>query len=153
LYKATPNRGALLGFGAECKEAHLTIRHAFLNFLNKKLCGDRFSIFPILVSDSFGLALWSRAPAGWVSTLHPSEYCSLENNTSVTTIEKITEKLDEIASRASNRRRDVGQLVDALRVAVSTIAKLGAPPTEMTPEEAPKSMRRRYRTDCAKAWA
>jgi hypothetical protein len=57
LYKATPNRGALLGFGAECKEAHLTIRHAFLNFLNKKLCGDRFSIFPILVSDSFGLAL------------------------------------------------------------------------------------------------
>jgi hypothetical protein len=71
----------------------------------------------------------------------------------VTTIEKITEKLDEIASRASNRRRDVGQLVDALRVAVSTIAKLGAPPTEMTPEEAPKSMRRRYRTDCAKAWA
>jgi hypothetical protein len=52
----------------------------------------------------------------------------------VTTIEKITEKLDEIASRASTRR-DVGQLVDALRGAVSTIAMLGAPPTEIAPEE------------------
>ena len=52
----------------------------------------------------------------------------------MTTIEKITEKLDEIASRASTRR-DVGQLVDALRGAVSTIAKLGALPTEMTPKE------------------
>jgi hypothetical protein len=52
----------------------------------------------------------------------------------LTTIEKIAAKLDEIASRASTRR-DVGQLVDALRGAVSTIAKLGALPTEMTPEE------------------
>jgi type VI protein secretion system component VasF len=52
----------------------------------------------------------------------------------LTTIEKIAAKLDEIASRASTRR-DVGQLVDALRDAVSTIAKLGALPTEMTPEE------------------
>jgi hypothetical protein len=52
----------------------------------------------------------------------------------MTTIEKITEKLDEMSSRAS-RRRDVGQLVDALRAAVSTIAMLGTPPTEMTPEE------------------
>jgi len=52
----------------------------------------------------------------------------------LTTIEKIAAKLDEIASRASSRR-DVGQLVDALRGAVSTIAKLGALPTEMTPEE------------------
>jgi hypothetical protein len=53
----------------------------------------------------------------------------------MTTLEKVTEKLDEIASRASRRRRDVGQLVDALRAAVSTIVMLGAPPTEMTPEE------------------
>jgi hypothetical protein len=52
----------------------------------------------------------------------------------LTTIEKIAAKLDEIASRASTRR-DVGQLVDALRYAVSTIATLGAPPTEITPEE------------------
>ena len=52
----------------------------------------------------------------------------------MTTIEKITEKLDEIASRASTRR-DVGQLVDALRSAVSTIVMLGAPPTQITPEE------------------
>ena len=51
------------------------------------------------------------------------------------TIEKITKKLDEIASRASNRRVTVGQLVDALRVAVSTIAMLGAPPTRMTPKQ------------------
>ena len=56
----------------------------------------------------------------------------------MTTLEKVTEKLDEIASRASRRRRDVGQLVDALRGAVSTIAKLGAPPIEMTPEERQK---------------
>jgi hypothetical protein len=49
------------------------------------------------------------------------------------TIEKITEKLDEIASRAS-KRRDVGQLVRALRVAVSTITMLAAPETRMTPE-------------------
>ena len=53
----------------------------------------------------------------------------------MTTLEKVTVKLDEIASRASNRRRDVGQLVDALRVAVSTIAMLGAPPTRMTPKQ------------------
>jgi len=52
----------------------------------------------------------------------------------MTTIERITEKLDEIASRAS-RRRDVGQLVVALRDAVSTIAMLGAPPTRMTKKE------------------
>ncbi|MGB6562287.1 MAG: hypothetical protein WBE69_06750 [Candidatus Binataceae bacterium] len=52
----------------------------------------------------------------------------------MTTIEKIAAKLDEIASRASTRR-DVGQLVDALRDAVSTIVMIGAPPTEMTPEE------------------
>jgi hypothetical protein len=52
----------------------------------------------------------------------------------MTALEKVTVKLDEIASRASNRRRDVGQLVDALRVAVSTIAMLGAPPTRMTPK-------------------
>jgi hypothetical protein len=52
----------------------------------------------------------------------------------LTTIEKIAAKLDEIASRASTRR-DVGQLVDALRGAVSAIAKLGALPTEMTPKE------------------
>jgi hypothetical protein len=52
----------------------------------------------------------------------------------LTTIEKITEKLNEIASRASTRR-DVGQLVDALRGALSTIAKLAALPTEMTPQE------------------
>jgi hypothetical protein len=50
------------------------------------------------------------------------------------TIEKITEKLDEIASRAF-KRRDVGQLVDALRRAVSTIAELGAPATRMTSRE------------------
>jgi hypothetical protein len=56
----------------------------------------------------------------------------------MTALEKVTVKLDEIASRASNRRRDVGQLVDALRVAVSTIAMLGAPPTRMTPEERQK---------------
>ena len=59
----------------------------------------------------------------------------IQRTIAMTTIEKITEKLDEIASRASNRRRDVGQLVDALRVAVSTIAMLGAPPTRMTPNE------------------
>jgi hypothetical protein len=53
----------------------------------------------------------------------------------MTNIEKITEKLDEIASRAGTRRRDVGQMVDALRVAVSTIVILGAPPTRMTPKE------------------
>ena len=53
----------------------------------------------------------------------------------MTALEKVTLKLDEIASRASNRRRDVGQLVDALRVAVSTIAMLGAPPTRMTPKQ------------------
>ena len=52
----------------------------------------------------------------------------------MTTLEKVTEKLDEIASRASTRR-DVGQLVDALRSAVSTIAMLGAPPTRMTAKE------------------
>jgi hypothetical protein len=52
----------------------------------------------------------------------------------LTTIEKIAAKLDEIASRASSRR-DVGQLVDALRGAVSTIAMLRALPTETTPEE------------------
>jgi hypothetical protein len=52
----------------------------------------------------------------------------------LTTIEKIIAKLDEIASRASTRR-DVGQLVDALRGAVSTIAKLGALPAEMSREE------------------
>jgi hypothetical protein len=53
----------------------------------------------------------------------------------MTALEKVTVKLDEIASRASNRRPDVGQLVDALRVAVSTIAMLGAPPTRMTPKQ------------------
>jgi hypothetical protein len=52
----------------------------------------------------------------------------------LSTIEKISEKLDEIASRAFTRR-DVGQLVDALRGAISTIAKLGALPTDMTPQE------------------
>jgi hypothetical protein len=52
----------------------------------------------------------------------------------MTTTEKITRKLDEIASRAS-RRRDVRQLVDALRAAVSTITMLGGTPTQMTPEE------------------
>jgi hypothetical protein len=52
----------------------------------------------------------------------------------MTTIEKITAKLDEIASRAS-KRRDVGQLVVALRSAVSAITMLGAEPTGMPPEE------------------
>jgi hypothetical protein len=52
----------------------------------------------------------------------------------MSTIDKITAKLDEIASRASTRR-DVGQLVYALRGAVSTIAMLGASPTRMTSKE------------------
>ena len=52
----------------------------------------------------------------------------------MTALEKVTVKLDEIASRAS-ARRDVPQLVEALRVAVSTIAMLGDPPTRMTPKE------------------
>ena len=49
-------------------------------------------------------------------------------------IERIAVKLDEMASRSS-KRRDVGQLVAALRDAVSTIALLGASPAEITPEE------------------
>jgi hypothetical protein len=49
-------------------------------------------------------------------------------------IERIAVKLDEMASRSS-KRRDVGQLVAALTDAVSTIALLGASPTEITPEE------------------
>jgi hypothetical protein len=52
----------------------------------------------------------------------------------LTTIKRITAKLDEIASRSSTRR-DVGQLVAALRGAVSTIAMLGAPPTRMMPKD------------------
>jgi hypothetical protein len=55
----------------------------------------------------------------------------------MTTIEKITEKLDEISPRAVNRR-DVPQLVDALRNAVATIAQLGNPPTRMTPQQRSK---------------
>ena len=77
-----------------------------------------------------------RAPlAGSILNFAPKGVLFSKNITAMTTLEKITEKLDEIASRASRRRRDVGQLVDALRGAVSTIAKLGAPPTQMTPEE------------------
>jgi hypothetical protein len=52
----------------------------------------------------------------------------------MTTIEKITAKLDEIASRAGNRR-DVPQLVDAMRDATKTIACLGSP---MTPKQRSK---------------
>lgn len=55
----------------------------------------------------------------------------------MTTIEKITEKLDEIASRAANRR-DVPQLVDALRDAVATITRLGAPQSRRTPQKSSK---------------
>jgi hypothetical protein len=55
----------------------------------------------------------------------------------MTTIEKIVEKLDEIASRASNRR-DVPQLVDALRDAVTTIERLGSPTNRTTPKQRPK---------------
>ena len=55
----------------------------------------------------------------------------------MTTIEKITEKLDEISSRAVNRR-DVPQLVDALRNAVATIAHLRNPPTRMSPQQRSK---------------
>src|SRR2546427_10809019 len=71
--------------------------------------------------------------------LFPTEPCYLENNffqrtNAMTTIEKITEKLDEISSRAS-KRRDVGQLIAALRDAVSTITMLGSPPTRITPKQ------------------
>lgn len=52
----------------------------------------------------------------------------------MTTIERITEKLDEIASRSA-KRRDIAQMVDALRVAVSTIARLGTPDSRMTTRE------------------
>jgi hypothetical protein len=52
----------------------------------------------------------------------------------MTAIEKIVAKLDEIASRSSTRR-DIGQLIAALRDTVSTIAMLGAPPTRMTQKE------------------
>ncbi|HLI81973.1 MAG TPA: hypothetical protein VKV03_18420 [Candidatus Binataceae bacterium] len=55
----------------------------------------------------------------------------------MTTIEKITEKLDEIASRAGNRR-DVPQLVDALRDAIATIEHLGTSLTRMTPQKRSK---------------
>jgi len=55
----------------------------------------------------------------------------------MTTIEKITEKLDEIASRATNRR-DVSQLVDALRDAVATIERLGSPTRRATPRQRSK---------------
>jgi hypothetical protein len=70
----------------------------------------------------------------------PTELCYTGNKffqraNAMTTIEKITEKLDEIASRAGTRRRDVGQLVAALRVAVSTITRLGAPAPRMTTRE------------------
>ena len=52
-------------------------------------------------------------------------------------IEKIVEKLDEVASRASTRR-DVPQLVDALRDAVATLTHLGTPSTRMTPQQRSK---------------
>jgi hypothetical protein len=55
----------------------------------------------------------------------------------MTTIEKIVEKLDEIASRASNRR-DVPQLVDALRDAVTTVERLGSPTNRTTPKQRSK---------------
>jgi hypothetical protein len=65
------------------------------------------------------------------------EYCYKKNNTEMTTPEKITEKLDEIASRAGSRR-DVAQLVDALRDAVATITQFGTPPARMTPQQRSK---------------
>jgi hypothetical protein len=52
----------------------------------------------------------------------------------LTTIEKITAKLDEIASRASTRR-DVGQLVDSLRGRGIDDRQARRSATEMTPEE------------------
>jgi len=55
----------------------------------------------------------------------------------MSTVEKISEKLDEIAAR-SRKRRDVGQLVDSLREAVATITHLDPPPARMTPRERSK---------------
>ena len=53
----------------------------------------------------------------------------------MTALEKVTVKLDEIASRASNRRRDVGQLIDALglryrRLPCSGLRGLGVTPKQ-----------------------
>jgi hypothetical protein len=55
----------------------------------------------------------------------------------MTAIQKITEKLDEISRRASNRR-DVPQLTRALTDAVATIARLGNPKVRMTPQQRSK---------------
>ena len=52
----------------------------------------------------------------------------------MTTIEKITEKLDEIGSR-SNMRRDVPHLIEALTDGVATIGHLSDPKTRMTPQQ------------------
>jgi hypothetical protein len=74
------------------------------------------------------------ALAGWYLMVSHARTVAQGNNTHNETTKKITKKLDEIASRAFNRR-DVRQLVDALRGTVSTIAILGAAATQMTPEE------------------
>jgi len=55
----------------------------------------------------------------------------------MTTIGKITEKLDEIGSR-SNMRRDVPHLIEALTDAVATIGHLCDPKTRMTPQQRSK---------------
>ena len=52
----------------------------------------------------------------------------------MTTVERITEKLNEISSRAS-KRRDVPQLVNALTDAVATIVQLDTPPAQMSPRQ------------------
>jgi hypothetical protein len=61
----------------------------------------------------------------------------MDTNTQMITLEKITEKLDEIASRVSNRR-DVPQLIDVLRDAVATIARLGSATSRTTPQQRSK---------------
>jgi hypothetical protein len=55
----------------------------------------------------------------------------------MSTTGKTSEKVDEIASRARNRR-DVPQLVDALRDALAAIERLGSPTNRTTPKQRSK---------------